>query len=600
MFSKYIDKKVNVYKYNLLILYNITFYYHNENIKLIDYYLDNLSTMFDKININNGAKLQFIINFLVSDINVFMENLKNNQYDIQNENISNKCTFNETSTDLINLTHCQIKIKNYDFTINIYKINSLPNKYINEFDFNNIKNYENDKFVKINKNNVDFGTSSIGFKRYVSNIMTWNLYTKLLEDNISLLTFNTIKTFLFQIDFGSRIGMPIILHPNIKDIISKNNKHLHISKYYYESIKFLSNSQNIIKKYQIKLYDDIEHIFTIYDFYYFIIPHIENVLNNFDILHFTALCFNNNQIKILYENKEISLISTPKKINNTFINKEHYDKLYITDISLTYLLVNNILKPVTYNKNYTSFSEDLIYTKILKDIKKLIIPHPFLAISKCKIDHTNFSKTLNTFQKYEILYILLPYDDVENCKLFEIKTFMDTIESTINDQINTKTNIQNDEIIELNKKINNIIGGFDDIKDNIVCSIKNKTDTKIYQNKYSNTKNVLLSNKNNESTLLVLIDKNIIVMDKNTNISTYKKIFNEYKNYNEKYMFSNNMDITKLNPITINKKLPNNEGLIILEFITNYLLNTISNDNYKKKYIKYKMKYLYLKNKLQL
>ncbi len=248
MFSKYIDKKVNVYKYNLLILYNITFYYHNENIKLIDYYLDNLSTMFDKININNGTKLQFIINFMVSDINVFMENLKNNQYDIQNENISNKCTFNETSTDLINLTHCQIKIKNYDFTINIYKINSLPNKYINEFDFNNIKNYENDKFIKINKNNVDFGTSSIGFKRYVSNIMTWNLYTKLLEDNISLLTFNTIKTFLFQIDFGSRIGMPIILHPNIKDIISKNNKHLYISKYYNESIKFLSNSKKIIKK----------------------------------------------------------------------------------------------------------------------------------------------------------------------------------------------------------------------------------------------------------------------------------------------------------------------------------------------------------------
>ena len=50
---------------NLLITYNILFYYHNEDIKLIDYYLDNLKNMFNNLSNTNDTNIQFIINFLM-------------------------------------------------------------------------------------------------------------------------------------------------------------------------------------------------------------------------------------------------------------------------------------------------------------------------------------------------------------------------------------------------------------------------------------------------------------------------------------------------------------------------------------------------------
>lgn len=39
--------KKNIKIKNLFITYNMLFYYHNEEIKLIDYYLDNLKIMFE-------------------------------------------------------------------------------------------------------------------------------------------------------------------------------------------------------------------------------------------------------------------------------------------------------------------------------------------------------------------------------------------------------------------------------------------------------------------------------------------------------------------------------------------------------------------------
>jgi hypothetical protein len=61
---------------NLLITYNILFYYHNEDIKFIDYYLDNLKTMFNNLSITNNTDIQFIINFIVSDLDNFIVNLE--------------------------------------------------------------------------------------------------------------------------------------------------------------------------------------------------------------------------------------------------------------------------------------------------------------------------------------------------------------------------------------------------------------------------------------------------------------------------------------------------------------------------------------------
>ena len=60
-----------------------------------------------------------------------------------------------------------------------------------------------------------------------------------------------------------------------------------------------------------------------------------------------------------------------------------------------------------YFDAYTSFSEDLLYTSLLFKLKKLIIPHPFLNITKCS--HKQLNKQLNNKEnKYELIYIFLP------------------------------------------------------------------------------------------------------------------------------------------------------------------------------------------------
>jgi hypothetical protein len=202
-----------------------------------------------------------------------------------------------------------------------------------------------------------------------------------------------------------------------------------------------------------------------------------------------------------------------------------------------------------------------------------------------------------------MIYILLPFDDIYNCKVFEIESIIQIINKFNNDKNNNDNNNnklynQEKEILELTNKINqNINGGFNDLEDNILCNINNKTDTKIYQEKYKKTQDVLLSNINNSSNSLILINNLIILMDSNTNITNYNKLYNDYYQYNEKYYFENNMNLKNFNPIIIEKKNINNEGNSILNFITSYLINNVKNINYKNKYLKYKAKYIYLKNK---
>lgn len=73
--SKIITEK-NVKIKQLFITYNILFYYHNEDIKLIDYYLDNLKIMFEQLTNPNDTDIQFIINFIVSDLDNFITKLE--------------------------------------------------------------------------------------------------------------------------------------------------------------------------------------------------------------------------------------------------------------------------------------------------------------------------------------------------------------------------------------------------------------------------------------------------------------------------------------------------------------------------------------------
>lgn len=89
-----IDEKTEIK--NLLITYNILFYYHNEDIKFIDYYLDNLKTMFNNLSITNNTDIQFIINFIVSDLDNFIVNLESHINIIKIESSNNIYKINET------------------------------------------------------------------------------------------------------------------------------------------------------------------------------------------------------------------------------------------------------------------------------------------------------------------------------------------------------------------------------------------------------------------------------------------------------------------------------------------------------------------------
>lgn len=209
--------------------------------------------------------------------------------------------------------------------------------------------------IKINSNNINDGSKSIGFKRYVANIMSWNIYEKLINNNKKEKIYNQIKTFLFQIDYGTIIGLHILLHNSI-DINTINKIFNKNFNYWYETKQFISSNKFISDSYLIDVHlVHPETLYSKYDFYYFLLTHLITVIHNFDIVHFTTLSIKENNKNINIHNKIIK--SVPNKPINYFneyykLNKSHYDKFYITDIGLTYLYESDISKPITYNKNY--------------------------------------------------------------------------------------------------------------------------------------------------------------------------------------------------------------------------------------------------------
>lgn len=156
-------------------------------------------------------------------------------------------------------------------------------------------------------------------------------------------------------------------------------------------------------------------------------------------------------------------------------------------------------------EDYTTFSEDLLYTSLLYKLKKIIIPHPFLNITKCSYKQ-QIKNDIKSEKIYELIYIFLPCDDVGNNKIFDLMNYI----SNVKHDVSPKN--QDDEIKELKEKLklsqnnnltqnNNFIQNdnfYDDLNNdttklinkNISCSIHNKTNTKLYMNKYSNSKNV--------------------------------------------------------------------------------------------------------------
>lgn len=610
-------------KIDYLLNYVMTFFYHKEQIELIDYYLENIETIFKNISSNNKCEIRFDIIFMVSNIDFFYTNLENylTKEQVIKEKIYNQKVY-ENNSKYVEFKVCIVKIKKYSYFIKIVQILSFPNSIV----YNSIQKNKN----KFEEYDIDYGNNSIGFKRYCNNILCWNIQKNLEKSKNN---YNNVRVLSWQIDFGTYIGMPAILHSDIKTMIYEdkpfnlfenvNNKLKELSNYWYCSKNFLVDTE-ICKDYMIDKYinnDVIENIYSNKDFYYFLITHIDSVLNNFDILMFSALGIHDSKsYKIIYNektynysgfqniNKKITQFKPKNKVVEgnpyTNISKGHYDKCYIIDMSLCFIIERKKdKKPLTYNKNYTSFGEDILFTNILLKIKHLVVPHPFLAISKCmkpetkseiKADINLISDNLNLLnikkEKIELVYVLLPYDDVNNLKKFEFPNWINKKSKSV------AFILQNNEINEFiekqkeNDSIKTIKGG-----SNILCDIRNKTDTSIYTKKVKTVKEVYDEKINQEefSKINAEIINNLCVLF-NKNIKKFETLLDN--EYNTEYVFGINFENYQYN--TLNVELNYNYNNVITNFIKIYLINggeCEKNDKFKNKYLKYKIKYLNLK-----
>ncbi len=592
-------------KNNKLLFYNITFFYHNEQIELFNHYLKNIQTMIDNIKSNANNTIIFNFLFFVSNLEEFINKISGIKEVIIKKEIYTENII-ETEEEQIELRKIDILIDNIAFQI--ININTFPNRKINNFILEN---------RELNALNINCGINSIGYKRYCANILSWNIQ-KYLEKTYNKI-YQDIRTFLFQIDFGTFIGMPVILHKDIKkmlykedreevDLFSEEDNPLYeISNYWFCSKNFLAReTTNICNNYIIDESEEIqENIYSNYDFYYFMISHISSVINNFNIINYTCLGIHDyDKNKIIYKDKEYKYSGFPninqkitqfkpknkkeKEIKYNKLTKGNYDKFYIVDISLTYIKNKKSKSHITYNKNYTSFNEDISYSKMLLKLTNLMVPHPFLAISKCSLKIKDKEKAKNNNQLYESIYILLTKDDLDNLKCYELNKWTNVSDPGV------LFEKQEEEIEEFNKNI--MYGGGEEYE----CNISKKTDTRIYSEKLDKVKklyNELQSQNIINKLNYRIIDKLIIFYD--NNIKIFSDLIKKKSEYNDKYNFDSSDLTNNANFLILKKENSFDYTNNITEFIKDYL--NISNctkyvgGKYYKKYIKYKTKYILLK-----
>lgn len=111
--------------YEYLLYYNIVFYYHNESIELLDYYLKNLQFLFTNISNTDKNEILFGVNFFVSNLDFFIQNLTSKYTNYQK---SNKLVHKiyENNKNYIETIYCTIKFDEYNFYINVHEIISKP------------------------------------------------------------------------------------------------------------------------------------------------------------------------------------------------------------------------------------------------------------------------------------------------------------------------------------------------------------------------------------------------------------------------------------------------------------------------------------------
>jgi hypothetical protein len=297
-----------------------------------------------------------------------------------------------------------------------------------------------------------------------------------------------------------------------KKILLENVNFLKNKYFWYKGRKYLNNEFKEIKNefiYNYNKYDKYDkyeelRISKYMDFYYFYL--LFDIYNE-DVTMFCAMNINDN-IYLLENDKKIYIMfkgfnadylatgnqSKPKTTKNGKLKMGHYDKFNIININL--LKDKNEKKDnpyiILYNKNFTKINEDIYFTNILMKKEKYIIPHIFLAVTKCQLKDEK--KKINE-PKTELLYMFNSKDDIDNYKMEgNIGTF----------DFSTKFEVYNEY------KAN----GGNILSDNLSCDIKYKTATKTYTEIKKIGQSIYISKVFDNIFLKYINDNSKIIFDK--------------------------------------------------------------------------------------
>lgn len=101
-------------KIDKLLVYNIVFYYHEEDIDIFDYYLENIKNLLNKINLIYDISINFYITFIVSKLDEFIKKLEKKFLLTYKSKIKQQEIY-ENNSNKLKTNYYELKIEKYDF-----------------------------------------------------------------------------------------------------------------------------------------------------------------------------------------------------------------------------------------------------------------------------------------------------------------------------------------------------------------------------------------------------------------------------------------------------------------------------------------------------
>lgn len=504
------------------------------------------------------------LNDIDEKINFFNEYEKQNKDEIlgylaDNDNINNLINLKKKlKENNINIGIDSIGFKRY--FAQILSLNYLCNSKYND---SNVYNWQIDYSSML-------GIPAIYMKKYVDIKFDIdkidNKIINNLDNNKDIILFHHRNIGKFKTKINK------ILPNNQNNIIIKNmNILLSTSNFWYEGRQFINNNSNLIDEYNnqydmiYELTDEIKKTYknrlelfvsknNLDFFHFFKCFYGQKQINN--ITMFAAMNIDNTQLTTLIDKdgnqygysgftslneKATGNQTKPKTDKNGYLKIGHYDKFNIININNIKNLINKKNIYLTYNKNFTSINEDILFTDLLQSHNKVIIPHIFLAVTKCvPIPNGPDSQPKTSKQMKEFIYLFNYFDDVDNNKIY-------TDEYPKKYKTNFKSFVEEDiKAMEVDKQI----GGDLAFLKNIRCNIATKTPTRKYTEKYRIGNEFYTASKIGKNINTKYdADNNIIYTYLYTKLSRadIKKIRNTF---NKEYNFDNhNINLEKTDKV---------------------------------------------------